>query len=225
MTPHDAEAFFARFPAFAAIDGAERRTLVERTALKQVPAGTTFLREGDACGTIALVLEGTVRVSKSAASGRAITLYQIVAGETCVLTASCLLATARYPADAVVVDDATVALVPGDLFTHLFHVAPSVQRFVLEHFTERLAATMALVEDVAFRRVDQRVARWLVEAARTTPVIATSHEQLAAELGTARVVISRILADFQQRGWVTQARRRLEVRDPAALEAFGNESD
>lgn len=102
---------------------------------------------------------------------------------------------------------------------------PAVRRFVLDHFTDRLATTMALVEEVAFRRLDQRAARWLADQAEGGGVIALSHQEIAGHLGTARVVVSRILGEFESRGWVRLGRRRVEVTDPAALRAFGNQSD
>ncbi|MEX2179471.1 MAG: Crp/Fnr family transcriptional regulator [Gemmatimonadaceae bacterium] len=225
VTPEETARLFAGFPAFASIGGGEARTFVERTMLRRLPAGETYLRDGDSCSAIALVLEGRLRVSKSAPSGREITLYQIVPGETCILTASCLLAGKRYPAQADVVEDVEAALVPADVFRRAFDSVPDVRMFVFDHFTERLATTMALVEEVAFRRVDQRAARWLAEQSGDAQVLAMSHEEIAAHLGTARVVVSRVLENFGSRGWVKLGRRKVEVLDPKALRAFGSQSD
>ncbi len=225
MIPADATAVARRFPAFAASITRAGSSVAERTMVKHLPAGATYLREGDRCAGIALVLEGRLRVAKSSRTGREITLYHIVPGETCILTASCLLSGAVYPAHASVVDDVTAALIPADVFHHLFETEPAVRTFVFDHFAERLATTMALLEEVAFRRVDQRAARWLVETADIHDVLAFSHEEIAAQLGTARVVVSRLLEDFQSRGWVALGRRRVEVRNAAALLAFSNESD
>ena len=225
MTPEEARRLVAQFPAFAAVTGADGAAFAERTVLGRVPAGATYLHEGDTCAAIALVIEGRLRVSKASTSGREITLYHIVPGETCILSASCLLAGAHYPANAVVVDDVVAALVPGDVFRRLFDVVPAVRMFVLNHFTERLATTMALVEEVAFRHVDQRAARWLAESGERGEVLTMSHEDIAAHLGSARVVVSRILEDFQSRGWVTLGRRRVEIADADALRAFGNKGD
>lgn len=199
--------------------------MASRSAIRHLPAGATYLREGDSCAGIALVLDGRLRVSKSSGSGREITLYHIVPGETCVLTASCLFAGSRYPAMAQVVEDVTAALLPSDVFLQLFETVPDVRLFVLNHFADRLATTMALVEEVAFRRVDQRAARWLAEWGGRQTVLPMSHEEIAAQLGTARVVVSRLLEDFSSRGWVALGRRRVEVLDAAALSAFSNQSD
>jgi CRP/FNR family transcriptional regulator len=184
-----------------------------------------YLREGETCAAIALILEGSLRVAKTSAGGRAISLYEISPGETCILTASCLLTGSRYPAQAVVVQDVLAALVPGDVFARLFDTVPAVRAFVLNHFTERLATTMALVEEVALRRVDQWAARWLAEAGDSGRIVTMSHEEIAAHLGTARVVVSRLLEDFEGRGWVRLGRRRVETIDREALRRYGNQSD
>jgi CRP/FNR family transcriptional regulator len=207
------------------VTGAERQHLAERGIVRRLPAGTRYLREGDGCAGIALVLSGRLRVAKTSPGGRSITLYHIEPGETCILTASCLLAGSRYPAEAVVVEEVAALLLPGDLFRQYFDTVASVRAFVLDHFTDRLAAVMALVEEVAFRRVDQRVARWLADEDAAGRVVTLSHEGIADHLGTARVVVSRILEDFEARGWLRLGRRRVDVLEPAALRAFGNRSD
>jgi len=221
MTPAELDALTAQFPAFASLAGEHRSMLAERTMMRRLPHGATYLHEGDTCAAIALVLEGSLRVSKTSPGGRTISLYDIVPGETCILSASCLLTGARYPARAVAMQAVRAALIPAGVFGQLFDTVPAVRVFVLQHFTERLATTMALVEEVAFRRVDQRAARWLAESAALT----MTHEEIAAHLGTARVVVSRVLEDFEGRGWVRLGRRRVEPVDRAALRTYGNQSD
>jgi CRP/FNR family transcriptional regulator len=227
VTPQELARAQARFPALAAVAPAERQLLAARGMVRALPAGTVYLREGESCAYIALVLQGRLRVSRSAPSGREITLYHIEPGETCILSASCLLAGAAYPAQATVVDDVEALLVPGDLFRHLVATSEPVRTFVIGHFGDRLATVMALIEEVAFRQVDRRLASWLAAEAggRTGHVVALSHEQIADQVGTARVVVSRILESFGERRWIGQGRRRVEVLDPGALAAFGNRSD
>ena len=227
MTPDELARTLQRFPALAAAPPAERQALAGRGMVRVLPAGTVYLREGDACAYIALVLEGRIRVSRSAPSGREITLYHIEPGETCILTASCLLAGAAYPAQATVAEDVTAALLPGDLFRRLVATVEPVRNFVIGHFGDRLATVMALIEEVAFRQVDRRRAAWLAGEAREQRghVVALSHEEIADQVGTARVVVSRVLESFADRGWVALGRRRVEVLAPDQLRAFGNQSD
>jgi CRP/FNR family transcriptional regulator len=227
VTPAELARALERFPALAALPAADRQTLLARGMVRSLPAGTVYLREGDACAFIALVLGGRIRVARTAPSGREITLYHIEPGETCILTASCLLAGAAYPAQATVSEDVEALLVPGDLFRRLVAAVEPVRNFVIGHFGDRLATVMALIEEVAFRQVDRRLAAWLAGEARgrVGHVLAMSHEELADEVGTARVVVSRTLESFAERGWIVLGRRRVEVRAPEELSRFGNQSD
>lgn len=214
------------FPMLSALAPAERAALEARAQMRSLSAGTVYLREGDSCAGIALVVAGRIRVSRASASGREITLYHIGPGETCILTASCLLSNAPYPAQATVVEEVTALLVPADVFRHLVAASEPLRAFVFGQFGSRLDTVMALVEEVAFARVDRRLASWLAaEADRLDAPLSLSHEEIASQVGTARVVVSRVLETFEDKGWVTLGRRRVDIRDRAALAAYGNQSD
>lgn len=205
----------------------EREALRTRGVVRSLPAGDVYLREGDMCRGIALLLEGRVRVAKTSPSGREITLYHVGPGETCILTTSCLTAGAPFPAVATVVEATRALLVPPDLFRHYMATSEAVRSFVIGGFGELLANVMALVEEIAFGHVDTRLAAWLTHEAHKagTNTIALTHDDIAAHVGTARVVVSRILESFADKGWIALGRRRVEIHDAAALAAYGNRSD
>jgi CRP/FNR family transcriptional regulator len=101
-----------------------------------------------------------------------------------------------------------------------------LRAFVFGQFGSRLDTVMALVEEVAFARVDRRLASWLAaEAGRQDAPLSLSHEEIASQVGTARVVVSRVLETFEDKGWVALGRRRVDIRDRAALARYGNQSD
>lgn len=184
----------------------------------RLPKGAAAFVEGEPCRHVAFVVDGAIRVYKSSADGRELTLYHVTAGDSCVLMWASVLADARYGAQAVAVTDADVLLVPVAAFQDWMQRYDSVRRFVYEAFAQRLAAVMLLVDEVLFRHVDQRLASLLLQ--RTTseaPVLSTTHERLALELGTAREVVSRILKSFEEDGAVRLFRGRIQVTDRKAL--------
>jgi CRP/FNR family transcriptional regulator len=91
------------------------------------------------------------------------------------------------------------------------------RRFVFGVFADRLADLMSLAEAVAFQRLDQRLAAALLGHG---PTVQTTHQALADELGTVREIVTRLLKRFEQSGWVSLGRERIELRDAAALRAL-----
>jgi CRP/FNR family transcriptional regulator len=183
----------------------------------RVPAGSVLFEPNMPCEGFPLVLEGSVRVTISSAGGREIVLYRVSPGEGCILSGGCLLGQTDYAARGVAEGEVVLLRIPPVQFQHLLlHLAP-FRRFVFDMYGARLAEVMELVEEVAFRKLDTRLARLLVQRG---PVIEATHQNLADELGSVRVFVSRLLRNFEERGWVRLERERVSVLDPKALLAF-----
>jgi CRP/FNR family transcriptional regulator len=180
---------------------AKRRILLEKLRFREMEAGTTILREGQVCSSVPFVLEGVIRVFKTAESGRSITLYRIEAGQSCILSVGCGRGLDSFPATVVTEKATSAAFMPIDTVRSLFADVASFRDFVLYQYSSRMAEVMELVEEIAFRHVDERLHRWLVEAASlgTDRRITATHQELADHLGTSREVVSRILKDWEQR--------------------------
>jgi len=166
------------------------------------------------------VLEGAVRVSMNSPQGGEILLYRVDPGQGCILSGGCLLGHSDYAARGVADEDVTLLNLPPEAFNALLLEHEPFRRFVFGMYGERLAEVMALVDEVAFRRLDQRLAQLLV---RRGPVIEATHQKLADELGSVREIVSRLLRSFESRGWLKLERERITLRDPRALAALGRE--
>jgi CRP/FNR family transcriptional regulator, anaerobic regulatory protein len=193
-------ALLQAFPDLGRLSAGIREEL-DAIPVLRVPGGTVLFRDGDVCQGYVFVLKGSVRVQKMDPEGREIVLYRVEDGQTCMLTTACLLGGREYPAEGVAEDDTELALLsPKRLDALLADTA--FRRFVLSMISERVADLMALIEDVAFGRMDVRLARRLLELANGSGSVRLTHQQLATELGTAREVVSRLLKDFERRGLV-----------------------
>lgn len=211
------EALLARFPVLAQLPVEALARLLAQARARQVAAGTVLFEPGHACEGFPLLLEGSVRVSKSSDQGREIVLYRVSPGEACLLSGGCLLGHGAYRARGVAESEALLFVIPPTVFDELIlHNAP-FRRFVFDSYGERLAEVMELVDEVAFRKLDTRLARLLVQRG---PVIAATHQNLADELGSVRVFVNRLLRGFEERGWVKLERERVTVVDAKALVAF-----
>ena len=200
------------FPRLATAPGS--RELAADTRLVVLPAGRSVFRAGSACDNYLLVVGGCVKVLLTTESGREVLLYRVRAGESCILTTSCLIAGQHYPAQGVSEDELTAFALGRERFQRQIDCSNAFREFVFDSFSRRLAEVIARMEQVAFGPIDARLAQALL--ARSSPVTAT-HEALAGELGTAREVVSRHLKRFEAEGWVRLGRGSIEVLRPELL--------
>ncbi len=185
--------------------------------LTRIPAGRDVFVEGDAVGAIPLLISGTVRVYQIGETGREVTLYRFRPGESCVLTANAILTRRSFPAIATVEEDAEAVMIPAEVFRAWVAQTDVWRGFFVDLVAQRLASVMTVVDEVAFRRLDQRVAALLATRARTGNPITITHQEIAAELGSAREAVSRVLEDLSTKGLIRPSRGRIEVLDPASL--------
>ena len=212
------EQLLERFPFFAALPAERLERVLAEAQPVRAPRGTLLFDARQPCRGFPLVLEGEVRVAKSSPGGREIVLYRVGPGQGCLLSGGCLLGDTDYSARAVAEEDVTLLSLPPALFQELMLGFEPFRRFVFGMYGERLAEVMELVEEVAFRRLDARLAQLLVSRG---PVLEATQQQLADELGSVREIVSRLLRQFEERGWVELARNRVTVRDARALAELG----
>jgi CRP/FNR family transcriptional regulator len=216
------QALQARYAWSRQIDAATLERLIEQSRRVAVAAGTELFAHGAACAAFPLVLTGSVRVLMRSANGREIQLYRVAPGETCVLSTGCLLGESAHSADAITSESADLLLVPPPLFRQLIETQPAFRQAIFAQYSERMAELLALVEAVAFQRLDQRLAARLLDPNGSLTV---SHAELARELGSVREIVSRLLGQFAERGLVQLTRARIEVLDAAALARIARSPD
>lgn len=185
----------------------------------RIPAGRDIFVESDRVNSISLILSGVVRVYKVGETGREITFYRFGLGESCVLTANAILSQKTFPAIATVEQDAEAVMIPAEAFRDWVRRYDLWREFVFDLFSQRLTAVMAVVDDVVFRQMDHRVASLLLHQARIQNPVRMTHQEIAAELGSSREVISRLVEDFASDRIVRSGRGTIEVLDFQRLES------
>jgi CRP/FNR family transcriptional regulator len=198
-----------------------KEEIAEAATVVRLDAGDYFLREGDTCGHFAILVSGRIRVFKLGEGGHEITLYHVSPGEACPLNVSCILSDREVPAMAMVEEAVEAVLIPAADFRRMVARHESLRSFVFQVFSTRLTEVMSLVEEVAFRRMDRRLARRLedlfAQGERAQAEIGTTHAEIAAELGTAREVVSRLLKEFERLGALRLSRGRIRLRNATVL--------
>ncbi len=177
-------------------------------------SGAVLFEPGDPCRGFGTVLSGCVRVVATSAAGRELVLYRVQPGEACTITVSCLLGGTPYPARGVVEGAFDAVILPSASFLQLVESSATFRSWVFSLMSARLTDLMRLVTEVAFGKLDQRLAAVLLDRG---PRLTLSHQELASEVGSTREIVSRVLESLQDQGLVRLARRLVEVVDPPGL--------
>ena len=206
------------FPELKAVHDPAWTGVAARAKSVTLPRHTPLFNGGDACRHFILVQSGAVRVYKVFENGREMVLYHIHKGECCSLTASTLLTSGKYIANAVTESEARVVLIPKNDFCDAFDRSTAFRLYVCAELSGRFHEMLLLLETLGMRNVEGRLARWLLENRSESDCVKASHRELAYELGTAREVISRHLKDFEKKGFVRLSRKYIELADVSALD-------
>lgn len=212
-----------QFPGLSRLSTELRQYLTDNSRVIDIPVDTVIFGPGKPPEQLLLLLSGTVRVQKTSETGREIVLYRVHAGESCVLTTACLMAYEDYSAEGIAETGLQAVAIPRDVFDRMVADSPEFRQFVFMAYSRRMTDLFSVVEEIAFRRLDIRLAQKLIELSSEQHTIHTTHQKLAGELGTAREVISRQLAEFQRRGWIEQARGVIHILDRDQIKALAKQ--
>jgi CRP/FNR family transcriptional regulator len=219
-TPLDRAAVLKLYPVLAGLPAAELDALLQPRAVMHLPAGTQVFAEHQPCQGFPLLIAGSIKVIKLASSGRELMLYRVAPGGSCIISSSCLLGHTDYNARGIAETPLTLLALPLSAFSGLMLKDAPFRDFVFHLFAERIGELMQLVEEVAFSRLDQRLARLLL--ARNEAVLNVTHQQLADELGSVREIVSRLLKGFAAQGLVTLGREQLAISDRNGLQKLAS---
>ena len=184
---------------------------------QDVPKGTVLFQPGDSVKGYVIALSGCIGVHLIGDTGRELLLYEVTPGSSCIQSTLGLLGDEDYSAEAVAEEASRIVLLPRALFLDLLDKDPGFRTLVFGAFAQRMQATMQMLERVAFQSVDARLAAYLLSRADDTGHIASTHQEIAAAIGSAREVVSRRLDLMGKRGWLDHGRGYVEVTDRAAL--------
>ncbi|MFM9835627.1 MAG: Crp/Fnr family transcriptional regulator [Methylophilaceae bacterium] len=209
-------AWLEQFPPLLHLEENVRELLAKNSRIVEAPVGTIGYREGGPCGVYVMRLAGQSRVYKMSQSGREILLYRVNAGETCVITTTCLLGNSDYPASTIVEEAIRDVIIPAAAFNQLMVDSKVFRTFVMTNYGALISDLIVLLDEVAFHNLDARLAKTLLDAGSDN--VSRTHQQIADELGTAREVVSRQLKRFEQKNWVKLGRGQIDLINRTQLE-------
>ncbi|MGG4340565.1 Crp/Fnr family transcriptional regulator [Paenibacillus lautus] len=183
------------------------------------PSTPHRIQEGHMLQHAMFMVKGSVRIHRISEQGREITLYRVQGGQSCVLMMASILGDCEYEATASIEVESEVLLIPVGVFKEWMDHYKPLRQFIYQQFMQRITAVTNLLEDIAFKPMNYRLAHFLYTNTNDDlTALKITHEQLAVELGTAREVISRMLKDFQNQGILSLSRGNIRLTDRLALE-------
>ena len=214
------ENILSAFNFLSQADAAARTEFLQMSSMAHLAAGQNICNQGDECAHLALVTSGTARIYKLGENGREITLYRIGRGESCILTASCILSQLPFPAFAVCEEQVEAVVVPASQIRQWLADSSLWRDYVFGLVAHRMADIISLVEEVVFHRMDQRIADYLVQhCPQGEQRLEITHQLMASDLGTSREVVSRILKELESKGIIRVARGSVEILDHGQLKS------
>ncbi|WP_018689522.1 Crp/Fnr family transcriptional regulator [Ahrensia kielensis] len=213
-----------RFPGLSRLEPSVKELILSCSTIVNAPKGATIFGPGKSPENMLFLLDGTVRVQQVSDDGHEIVLYRIESGQSCVLTTACLLAYEDYSAEGIAETPMQAAAIPREVFDDLVSQSKMFRDLVFAAFSKRITDLFLIINEVAFQKLDVRLADRLIKLANGNNEISTTHQKLSVELGTAREVISRQLQEFHRRGWIEQRRGSISLLNRARLEQLANQN-
>ncbi len=181
--------------------------------LVSIKAGDVILDIGQVVRTMPIILSGSVKVSRIDEDGKELLLYYVNPNESCAMTFTCCMQ--QYPSEikAVAEEDVDMLVIPVSLMDEWLVKYPTWKSFVMKTIRFRFHEMLNVIDQIAFQKLDERLVYYLKEKSKVTgsTLINLSHEQIASELATTRVVISRLLKVLENNNKVLLYRNQIKL--------------
>ena len=208
------------FPIWNQLTATHQEGLTKSALRRVVPKGT-LLHNGSAnCAGLLLVQHGQLRAYILSEDGREVTLYRLLEGDICLLSASCMMRSIQFEIMIAAQKDTQFLLIPADVYKAVMEQSAPLANFTNEVMANRFSEVMWLLEQILWKRFDQRLAGFLLEesALEGSDVLKITHETIGSHLGNPREVVTRMLRYFQNEGLVKLARGTVEITNRAAMQ-------
>ena len=173
---------------------------IENKSKKKIyKSGEIIIKTGDVVKDMPIISSGTVKVARTDEAGKEILLYYVSSAESCAMTFTCCMQHQKSEINAVAEEETEILFVPVELMDEWLVKYPSWKSFVMQTIRNRFNELLKTIDQIAFQKLDERLVNYLRTKSQATgsALVNLSHEQIASELATSRVVISRLLKKLE----------------------------
>ncbi len=188
-----------------------------RLSPQKVSKGSLLFSEGSFCSAVPFVKEGELKVYLISDSGRELTLYRVVPGQMCILAMITVYSSKEYPAYTRAEEDSLIFMVPGDVALRWFEENHWWRALFMKVLSENFLSVMGMFNSLVSERVEERLINYILSCTEGKGFIEKTHEEIAKDVGSVRVVVSRVLKEMEREGLVELCRGKLFIKDYEAL--------
>ena len=207
------------------LNDTQRRALTAAASPRRLAQGELLHGAGAECLGLLALQRGRLRAFMLSEAGREITLYRLFERDICLFSASCMVRSLQFDISIEAERDSELLVISPEVYRRVMEQSAPLANYTNELMASRFSEVMWLVEQVLWKSFDRRLAAFLLEesALEGGPELGLTHERIAAHLGTAREVVTRMLRYFQAEGLVSLSRGALRIEDEAGLEALAEQ--
>lgn len=182
--------------------------------ISSFPAESSIMHPGDEVMYIPFVLEGAIKIMRENEEGEELLLYYIESGDTCAMTLQCCVRNTKSQIKAIAIEDAKMLMIPMEYMEKWLDKYPSWRSYILESYHSRMIELMETIDSITFKRLDERLSQYLTDQAKLhgSLEINYTHQQIAEDLHSSRVVISRLLKQMEAKGLIQLHRNRIVLK-------------
>jgi CRP/FNR family transcriptional regulator len=213
------------FPIWNKLTDEQKAKIKKSVFTKSIPKGRIIAGANNDCTGLFLIKSGQLRAYILSDEGREITIYRLFERDMCLFSASCMMRSIQFQITIETEKDSEIWVIPVDTYQKLMEESAAVANYTTEVMSTRFTDVMWLIEQVMWKSLDKRLAKFLLEesAIEETTTLNITHEVIANHLGTHREVITRMLKYFQNENIVTLSRGVVTINDSNALEKMCDE--
>ena len=206
-------------PFFPKLSPRQQQLLLDSLEPMEAKAGTVVHNGHLDCLGLLIIQSGQLRVYALSSEGREVTLYRLFDRDICLFSASCVMPDIQFEVVVEAEKDTKLWVIPSCLFKELMESSAAVANYANQLISSRFSEVMWLMEQIMWKSFDKRLAGFLLEecALEGSESLKLTHERIAAHLGTAREVVTRMLRYFQSEGMVRLSRGEITITDEKGL--------
>ena len=216
------ESVLERLPFWKLLTDSEKELVRQKAVIRLYKKGTRVYSSERECLGMLFVMQGEMRTYLLSEEGREVTLFRIYPNDLCVLSASCVISQISFDTQMSAQKDTEALMIPPNIVLLLKEKNLSVRCFLYELATKRFSDVMWAMQQILFKRLDQRLALFLMQESQRlgTDTIHMTHEQIAQQISSAREAVARMLKQFSEDGLVELKRGAIRLLDQKGLKAL-----